>query len=128
MALLVKPSSDKVETPRVSVQWLRKHQYITHDYSLEKLYTRGRQDAGRAAVRAADPLTHRDREAQLEAIERGFEAAKRPPVHATNPKLTAVEVRGAFPLSRRAPPLTPRARRCWTCCRRWSCGAAASTT
>lgn len=112
MALLVKPSSDKLETPRVSVQWLRKHQYITHDYSLEKLYTRGRQDAGRGIVRAADPLTQ-PREAQMEAIERGFEAAKRPPVHATNPKLTPVEVRGPLPRSpRRVALLTGRARRC----------------
>lgn len=77
------------------MQWLRKHQYITHDYSLEKLYTRGRQDSGRAAAAARRQREQRalSVEAQMEAIERGFEAAKSTPVHATNPSLVAQEVR-----------------------------------
>jgi hypothetical protein len=52
----------------------------------------------RNAETANAPLSYEDeRAAQLAAIEASFEAATRPPVHATKPHLTPVEVLPVFP-------------------------------
>jgi len=91
------------EALRPSVSWLRKHtEYISNDLSeISKKSKREHPESkvGYASKKKGGKEGKRKRadEEVVEAIERGFERAKKPPVHPTNPQLTPVEIIPVFP-------------------------------
>ena len=80
------------------LSWLLRTKYITSATAEPRRPTRAAATAASAAANSREveggalPPLPEDREGQIAAIERGFEAAEAPPVHPSNPALTAVGV------------------------------------
>jgi len=93
-SLAQKPAKRRIEEIRSNVSWLRKTEYISMDDSSS------RRGSGRVSegVRIKEELmVSLGIEQQIEQIEETFARAKEPPVHATNPDLTPIEILPIFP-------------------------------
>jgi RNA polymerase II-associated factor 1 len=90
------------ETARpTNVPWLRKHtEFISSEEGAAKKVKKGTEARGGYATQKRqekEAKESRTTEEIVKAIERGFELAKKPPVHPTDPSLKPVEILPVFP-------------------------------
>ncbi|KAL6785430.1 PAF1 [Auxenochlorella protothecoides x Auxenochlorella symbiontica] len=79
------------------VSWLLRTSYLTSGHGADKGSQRPDSRASRGADAAADEELGEDVAARIATIEESFAAAELPPVHATKPELSAVEVLPVLP-------------------------------
>lgn len=91
------PISEK--RPRPSVSWLVKTKYLCNEEDIPQFKAKGIELApsNYKLQRAGQVQTVNTPESQIRTVEDTFEAAKRIPVHPTNPSLHAVEILPVFP-------------------------------